>query len=831
MSSEDVSEDPADIRGLDGVVPIEKAGDAARFGGKASGLARLMRLGLGVPPGFVVMGGREAPGLGAAFRELRGAVAVRSSATDEDGSSSSFAGQYATVLNVGDEDALHDAIAHCVASLDAAGPVAYRREREGEATTRGDGSASMSVVVQRMVDARCAGVLFTADPLTGRRDRIVIDAVLGLGEALVSGHAEPEHLVVAPTGEVVSRHLVGPSAILSDDEVARLVAEAKRVAADSGVPMDLEWAIDDAGALHWLQARPITTLGSDPHEFDGGAREGDWITLANIGEMLPGAVCPLDLSTVVVGIEHGIVALISACGVPKSADPRLKIVAVSQGHLFFNLTSMLPFCRDVGGSSEEQVAYAICGRTISDLDGGPRASRLTRAIKGGRYFRYVFRGEAEVRRFMRKARSFAIPRLADGRATYEAIDEALPMLLEVYDVHIQSSAGSGFSAGVLQGIVAKGKIPTAEQEAELARLLAGVEGVESADLVRELGGLGVHLAGAREDFSELSEKDALAWLRSAKAGGVGQAFQDFLRRHGHRAVRELSLQQSGWADDPIPLVCALQAAGRGAARRSGTADGARGQGRGRSGARPSPRRRSRYGAKAAVLAWSQRTVQRRERSKSLLVKVTDVFKRAYRDLAAQLFADRILPEEELIFFLTHAELGELLAGSEGLVSRARSRRQTFRAQERLRFPTLVRGKPVPFDEEAAPGSDVEDEDGEVGRDALALRGQPVSPGVVQGVARIVHHIKDAGAIEPGDILIAPVTDVGWSPYFRIISGLATDVGSAISHGAVVAREYGLPAVVNLRSASQKFRSGDIVRLDANVGILRRVDPGGGEGPE
>ena len=169
----------------------------------------------------------------------------------------------------------------------------------------------------------------------------------------------------------------------------------------------------------------------------------------------------------------------------------------------------------------------------------------------------------------------------------------------------------------------------------------------------------------------------------------------------------------------------------------------------------------------------------------------------------------MLPDEDALFFLTHAELGQLWR-SPDLADLALSRRRTLQRQQALRFPTVFTGFPEPLDLDLPPG------------DQSELHGQPVSAGVIEGLARVVLSVEQADAIQPGEILIAPVTDIGWSPYFRIIAGLATDVGSAISHGAVVAREYRLPAVVNLGHASRLFRTGDHVRLDANRGVLQRL---------
>ena len=215
-------------------------------GGKAFGLSRLAAMGLVVPPAFVIRRARR----GAYPDDLRQAwarlgehpVAVRSSALGEDGADDSFAGQYDTVLNVAGYDALLAAIDQCVSSLHS------DRAREYSGRQGGD-EAAMNIVVQRMVNARAAGVVFTADPVSARRDVLVIDAVQGLGEALVSGEATPDHFTLDTDYNLMHQSIVGDAAVLSPGELARIAREARQAAAREGHPLDLEWAIDDSGEL------------------------------------------------------------------------------------------------------------------------------------------------------------------------------------------------------------------------------------------------------------------------------------------------------------------------------------------------------------------------------------------------------------------------------------------------------------------------------------------------------------------------------------------------------------------------------------------------------
>ncbi|MEE4661266.1 MAG: PEP/pyruvate-binding domain-containing protein, partial [Halieaceae bacterium] len=289
---------------MPGILHLEQVDDPA-LGGKAQGLARLQAMGLQVPPAFVIRDAR-AGDYPADLDAARAAldcerVAVRSSAQGEDGEDASFAGQYETVLNVATAEQLRAAIDQCVASVHGERAQHYQQTRQVGDEVR------MNLVVQRMVDARAAGVVFTADPASARRDLLVIDAVEGLDEALVSGEATPDHYAVNGGGDIVRRELVGDAAILNDDEIALIAAQARAAVRHDGQPLDLEWAIDQNGELFWLQARPITTLPADLNEFDTPLpRPDDVLTISNVSEMMPGAVCPLTLSFTGWGIDYGL---------------------------------------------------------------------------------------------------------------------------------------------------------------------------------------------------------------------------------------------------------------------------------------------------------------------------------------------------------------------------------------------------------------------------------------------------------------------------------------------------------------------------------------------
>lgn len=781
-------------------IPLDAVGDEA-VGGKAEGLARLLRHGFDVPPGFVIIDASETTlpaDLEAQYLNIGGGtVAVRSSATGEDSEDASHAGQYETLLNVDGIHALQEAVRACIRSLHDARASAYRANLPRNKETQ------MSVVVQRMVDARCAGVLFTANPTNARRDQVVIDAVEGLGESLVSGHATPHHWVLGRDGRVVESERGDGAPVLDEAERLLLLDGAIRAEERYGAPLDMEWAVSREGNIWWLQSRPITGLPADPNELDTSADPTHVFTWCNIGEMMPGAVTPLTYSITGRGIDLGMQSAYRRSGVGVPAEDGTRYVGMYFGHLFLNLTNLSEISADVAGSTKAQMCIAICGRDIAEIPEPQSVAPWKRALNGVRYFSQLVAAAKHGKDLRDLREGLCLPDRGSPSALYEAIDAALPKVWKAYELHLLSSSSSGALGPILLGILARGETPTPAHHAEVAALLAGAKDIESADIAEgadRIIELMATIPDAEQSFAQADPGAALAWLQSNAAGRARAELERYLDRHGHRAVRELELRQRGWADDPTPLVTSLQSGLR--ARLANRAPSVR-----RNGA-PRGTSAERHPLIRRLLPLAHAAIRCRERTKSELVSVTTAFKHAYRALGASLVRAGLLSDEDAVFFLTHAELGELLQGRRELADTAARRRDVLDLQMHLRFPEIFRGRPEPL----RPETDVVGEAG--------LVGKPVSRGVVTGSARVVQTLEEAASLEAGEILIAPITDVGWTPYFGLIAGLATDVGSAVSHGAVVAREYGLPAVVNLRVATSQFQTGDLVTLDGDRGTLR-----------
>ena len=212
-----------------------------------------------------------------------------------------------------------------------------------------------------------------------------------------------------------------------------------------------------------------------------------------------------------------------------------------------------------------------------------------------------------------------------------------------------------------------------------------------------------------------------------------------------------------------------------------------------------------------VLPKAHDAIRRREHTKSQLVDVAHRFKCGFRQLGKVLQEEGALPDADLVNFLSIAELSKFVASpGPAAVKCALARREALQYQQQFEFPEISVGVPQPLQART-----VDSTDG-------VLHGRPASRGVVEGVVRVAHTLAEAAALQPGEILITPITDIGWTPYFSLIGGLVTDLGSSVSHGAVIAREYGLPCVVNTREGTRYFISGDRVRLDGDKGTVERL---------
>ncbi|MFI1720731.1 rifamycin-inactivating phosphotransferase [Streptomyces sp. NPDC020489] len=749
------------------------------------------------------------------------AYAVRSSATAEDLPTASFAGQQDTYLNVVGAEAVLRHVSRCWASLFTERAVTYRRRNGID-----DRTVQMAVVVQRMVFPQASGILFTADPVTGHRKVATVDAGFGLGEALVSGLVNPDVYKVRD-GQVVEKTIaakqraVRPLAAggteevtidvprqeqpaLTDAQVVRLVDLGRRIEAHFGRPQDIEWCLADDD-FQIVQSRPITTLFPVP---DSGDQDNRVYVSVGHQQMMTDPMKPLGLSM----WQLTAMTPMHAAG----------------GRLFVDVAGRLasPTARagllDLIGRGEPLVRDAL--ETVLDRDdfvpslpdappvrppaGGPPApiptdpAIVTELIErsrasvaalehdisaktGPELFDFLLEAFAEHKRVLSDPLSMQAI-MAGMEATWWLND------------HLEEWLGEKNAADTLT-LSAPGNI-TSEM---------GLALLDVADVVRPHPEVVAFLRGVQDD-------DFLDELAKVEGGiAVRDAIQGYLDRYGMRCVGEIDITRPRWSERPSTLVPVIL-------------DHVRSFEPGAAGRRFEQGRQRAQEKEAEVLSRlralpdgdakadeTKRMIDRvrtfigyREYPKYGIISRYFVYKRALMGEAERLVRAGVLAEKEDVFFLTFQELHEVVRTRRADRELVERRKEEFRTFQGLTPPRVLTS-----DGEALTGA-YRREDAPPG----ALVGVPVSTGTVEGRARVVIDMADAD-LEAGDILVTPFTDPSWSPLFVGIAGLVTEVGGQMTHGAVIAREYGLPAVVGVHDATRLIRDGQRIRVHGTDGYV------------
>ena len=840
------------------VLPLAAPADFAELGGKGASLSRLARAGIPVPAGFHVttasyrrftagfgpallaavadlpdtadvtayetaarrigglFAGRPLPddvaeAVRKAYAGLAGggaAVAVRSSATAEDLPGMSFAGQQDTYLNVRGEKAVLDAVRRCWASLWNARAIAYRA-RNGVPQD----SVALAVVVQELVPADAAGVLFTADPATGERDRMIVNAAWGLGETVVGGQVTPDTVVATrgPDGwTVAERHTADKTVltvrtadgtreepvpegrrtapVLDDAAVRELAGLGERIEELYGTPMDIEWARYD-GRTSIVQARPITRTATE-HEVWNDSLGGDYLwTNANLGEAIPSVMTPCTWSLVQVFMSEAMAT---------SSLPDYRAYGNIGGRFYMNLSLAYTLAAAVGVSAKRFVALTedVFGR----LPGGmtiPRVPVSRRHILRG-VIPAAVRTLRRVRRDKRHLAAFVADgprRCADLRERVDAAPDAAALLrlwhtgLEPYfrlACRMLSAAGRQNGGTLVTG------------RARL-RALAG-----EADANAMFTGLG---SGAG-----LASLGPVQGLERLAAGELDRAA--FARTYGHRGPDEFEVSVPRPAEDPEWLdrqVAGMRTGTRDVAGLLARQEEARAAAWRRFAERH-PRQVAR--TRARVEAWAA-AARGREEVRSEVVRVFWVLR------AFVLRAGALTGHGDDLFFLPIEEVLALLGGDASGLDRVPVRRATYERYRALPpYPGLIRGRFDPFRWAADPDrrADVYDEH-HMPAPSDTVTGFPGAEGVVEGVARVLADVSDGARLGPGEVLVTTVTNIGWTPLFPRAAAVVTDVGAPLSHAAIVARELGIPAVVGCGNATMRIRDGARVRVDGGTGVV------------
>ncbi|QFY10584.1 pyruvate, water dikinase [Nonomuraea phyllanthi] len=833
-------------------------------GGKAAGLAALIRLGERVPDGFCVTTEAHERGevpredvLAAYGRLGGGPVAVRSSATAEDLPDASFAGQQDTYLGVTGAEELLAAVRACWDSLHTERAIAYR-----EAAGVPHDTARMAVVVQRMVDAEVAGVLFTANPLTGSRNEAVIDAAPGPGTAVVDGTTAADHYVLDRPGRgyVLDgtdwRRHGHEHGCLTRARLAELREAGERLQRRLGAPQDVEWAYDHDGTLWLLQSRPITTLFPAPPE---SAQPGPrlYVEFGHVQGMLQPAT-PMGMSA----LRSMVAGLLASFGLT------VEIVGIG-GRLYGDLTDAM---RDP--STRRRLVKMMA------VDFGPRAQAVVEHLLDDPRFT----PERATRRRGRPARAIGLKAVAGilGALARPAVARAR-LFGEIERLRRQPVADPSTAAELLD-LVEEAGWSNARPDAIVWPVVSGLlvsaalppllKGIASDDEVRTvLGGMPYNVtiemdlalwqvAQRATPYRELllhtpPDELAAAYL----AGELPDIGLDaFLDTYGTRAAAEVDVGVPRWSENPAPVFTTLanylrvtdpeqapdqrfqRAAARAEAMLAELAHRAR-------------RKRPVRGRLAAFfLRRTRELAGLREAGKFAGLYALRDRRRRLLLIGAELQENGLLDRADDVMFLTLPELRTAIGRGADLPTPAdgggeprtpcgdggepctpcgdggelRSQvehggdlRETV-ARRRAEYARELRRRTVPV-ALLSDGTDVETLLPARAPDGHTLTGTGAASGRVTGRARVVRDPASA-SIEPGEILVAPTTDPGWTPLFLTAGGLVTETGAVMAHGPTVAREYGIPAVICVPAATERIRTGQLITIDGAAGTVTIEQP-------
>lgn len=766
---------------------------------------------------------------------------VRSSGVGEDGASASFAGQLTSILDVRGAAALADAVRRCWASAWSSSSLSYQ-------LMRGQRLGGVGVIIQPMYHPKLAGVLFTRAP-DDQRVR-VLEFVQGHAEALVQGEVTPARLSW-PVGEA--------SGAQGDEASLSLLPAHQRIAIEAiastlerafdGKPQDVEWLIDQEDRLVIVQSRDITTLSGAPPSLvwtrlrDDGARQLVWSN-ANMIENYPEPVCALLYSIARRGYQRYFEGLGQGLGVTSSrvdavSAPLSQIVGVHHGRLYYTLSFVHECIRAAplgDWLSQSWDGFIGVEQGVQDRPAQLDVASLTELIKMVTVSTgQLARLSSKVDAFVARVDAYAQALEPDVLSTkpFGALVEGLDAFMAIreqgwFEASLADTATT-VSLALLKAIVARAN--PEDLHATISGLLEGIEGLISAQGIELLWQL-AQLAKGYPQWLSLVEQEqwslADALMCTPAAQPLRQAFEGYLQDWGFRSGQELTLLSPGMQEQPQVLARLVL----GFVRRDQRSPASL--------ARDQIAQREalmqqlvqRYRAQSGVALWpgalalavraTHGAIAQRERARHAQAKLYYRFRRLVLELGARWQQVGVLAGAEDVFDLTFEELRDLGRSAalypEAYAQIAAARRAARQAASALPEPpqrvTLPQGHYLSEPIEASPAPPAQEG---------ALTGQIASRGQAVGVVRVAKDLAQASALKPGEILVTLRTDPGWGPLFFIASGLILERGGMLSHGAILARELGVPALVDVAGAMQRLQTGQHVRLDAQRGTIEILD--------
>jgi pyruvate,water dikinase len=741
-------------------------------------------------------------------------VAVRSSATAEDLPDHSFAGQQESFLNVQGQEAVLEAVRKCWASLWSARAIGYRNQN-GIAHEH----ISLAVVVQELIPAEAAGIMFTANPLSGEHTQMVINAAWGLGEAIVGGQVTPDTVVVATASGTIVEQQIGvkevmtvrvgggtaeqpvpgdrrSAPVLDAAQIRELCALGARIQALYGAPMDVEWALA-GGHFAIVQARPITTLAQRqpaPEEWNDSLKGNYLWTIGNVGEAVPDVMTPATWSLVQIFIAD-------AMGISEVGGHHL--IGNIGGRFYMNVSLLATLAH----------AFGLGPKRFNDAN-EQAFGRIPESMKPP----LVALGRWQIMREM-------LPQVVALRRRVAANQKRLPGFLATAPARCEAQRLQIEAASSPAELIELWHAELLPFFRECSRMLEAAARRDGSVIVwvrRELHKLvdeadaNALLSGLHGNGGQLASLGPLLGLAQLARGTIDRA--TFARQWGHRSPHEFEVsiarpaEQPGWIDAQLAGLRDAPVDVDGLLERQAQAQAA-----------AWARFERRYPAKVARIrkriAQAAEAFRLREGARSEVVRV-------FWPLRALLLrAGQLTGLGSDIFFLRIEEVLALLGGDRAALAHIPARRAAFQRYQALPpYPALIRGRFDPQHWAADPHrrTDLYDAGGQAAPASATVSGFPGAAGVVEGYAHVIATPEQGDQLRAGEILVTTVTNVGWTPLFPRAAAVVTDVGAPLSHAAIVARELGIPAVVGCGNATMRIRTGDLLRVDGGQGTVEVV---------
>jgi len=767
-----------------------------------------------------------------AYRELgEGVVAVRSSAIDEDLPDASFAGQYSTYLNISGREDLKAHVRRCWASLWNYRALSYRLRQQADGEDPAHG-----IVVQQMISAEKSGILFTANPVNGRRDRMLLNASWGLGEAIVGGEVTPdEWLICHDSGRVLRETIaekklmtvrqldgVGECPVpeekqrtptLSDGEISHLHEMGTKAQRHFGSPQDIEWAHSD-GEFYVVQTRPITSLYPLPQ----GAKQGDdlrvYVNFSLVSQGMHEPLTPMGES----------IFLKTFVAPARLFDRRivderdLWWMESVGGRVFIDMTELLRderrwedvIVNDVFSDQEPVTAEALLqflARNREDItsERSRMISWLIRkiipllriALPMGMNWLYaiLFPLRARAKAFTEWERT--VQRLLEARSTADSIEEKLHLI----EHHVGEFTLSGFA---ILSLVA----PSVDN-VERAQKIAGRYIDDTACLQRVKQSVPHNIT--TEMGVELMEVARRLDERDVEPHPSEKKVREFLRKYGHKSNQDMDVGVPRWVEEPAYVCDLIRSQMRNRTYEQGLRSFYRGAEEAEATIEQIKDVLRRAGASRRVITKVGRllytyreTFGLREHSKFVLTQMYQIYREMLREVGEELAAEGRLDRPDDVFFVRFTDV----RSDEPLQETVRANRRRHESYAGLPAPRIMSstGECIHAAAEESNG---------------ALAGVSVSTGVYEGEARVLDSPEQGAELRRGEILVTRATNPAWTPLFVSLGAIVMETGGPISHGSVVAREYGIPAVI-VPEATDRIRTGERIRVDGDAGAVRRL---------